>query len=80
MNFKFNDVPNDNTVIVDEVSITYWQNNDCTEEDNGGQLLTISTRDNGCDKFLWFKTEGWSIDSIDSLSEIFKDFKKRCEC
>ena len=63
---------------IDNVSITYVQSNDCTEEE-GTQTITISTRNNGISRFLNIKTgdEGWSIDNIDKLSQIINDFKIR---
>lgn len=71
----------DEKVAVDDVSVTYVQSNDCTEEE-GVQTLIISTRNNGVARFLNLKTGeegGWSFDSIDDLVKLIKDFKKRCE-
>jgi hypothetical protein len=41
------------------------------------QTLTVSARNNGVSRFLNLKTDNWSIDGIDELSEIIEDFKKR---
>ena len=59
------------------MSITYLQENDCVEFDTGGQELTIETRDGGEGSFFNIKTNGWSIDDPDQLSELINDFKSR---
>ena len=65
-------------VLLDEVSITYTQEPDCTEDkDSDYQRLTISTRDNGVAKFLNIKTDNWSIDNAQDLVDVIKDFCKR---
>ena len=63
---------------VDDVSVTYVQASDCTEED-GAQSITISTRNNGIARFLNIKTgeEGWSINNVQDLKKLIKDFKRR---
>lgn len=68
--------PEANQVLVDTISITYRQPNDCTEKDEEGQTLTISTRDGGGGKFLYIQTDGWSIE-VSELNQIIKDFKTR---
>ena len=73
--------PKDNEVLLDEVSCTYIQNPDCTEDRNGDpQSITLSSRDGGGGKFINIKTEGWSIcgDNLgDDLIPLVNDFKKR---
>ena len=71
MNIITSGLPNgDNEVLLDQVTIKYVQNPDCTEDRDGDwQELIISTRDNGVAKFLNIKTENWSIDNADSLKE-----------
>ena len=70
--------PNDNQVLLDEATISYVQNPDCTEDRDGDcQKLTISIRDNGLDKFLNIKTDNWSLDDAESLCDIIKDYCKR---
>ena len=71
--FKFED----GHIGIDDVSITYLQNSDCTEEDENVQSITISTRNNGIGRFINIKTENWSFDNINELEEIIKDFKQR---
>lgn len=71
-------LPNDNQVLLFESTMTYVQNPDCTEDrDSDWQKLTISTRDNGVDKFLNIKTDNWSLDNAKSLCDIIKDYCKR---
>mgnify|MGYP003296364715 CR=1 FL=1 len=68
----------DGEVCVDEVSVTYTQNGDCTEDEEETQSITISTRNNGCARFINIKTENWSIDPFsDDFELILKDFCER---
>ena len=71
--FKFED----GHIGIDDISITYLQNSDCTEEDENVQSITISTRNNGIGRFINIKTENWSFDDINELEELIKDFKQR---
>ena len=68
----------DSQVAIDDVSIDYVQSSDCTEEE-GAQVITISTRNNGVARFLNIKTgeEGWSFCDIDELAKLINDFKQR---
>ena len=71
-------LPNDDQVLLLESTMTYAQNPDCTEDrDSDWQKLTISTRNNGVDKFLNIKTDNWSLDNAESLCDIIKDYCKR---
>ena len=71
----------DNVVGIDNVSVTYLQNSDCSGEDGeeSVQSITISTRNNGCARFINIKTDSWSIDDIDEFIKIIEDFKRRAE-
>lgn len=73
--FKFED----GHIGVDDVSITYLQNSDCSGEDGEEEVqsITISTRNNGVSRFVNIKTESWSFDDIDELKKLIKDFKQR---
>ena len=78
MNIITSGVPNDDEVLVNQVTIKYVQNPDCTEDrDRDWQELIVSTRDNGVAKFLNIKTENWSIDNADSLKDVIEDFCRR---
>lgn len=70
----------DGQIGIDDVSVQYVQNGDCTEDRDAVQTITISTRNNGVGRFLSIKTDGWSFDNIDELIEIIDDFKKRALC
>ena len=71
-------IPDDDQVMLNEAIITYVQNPDCTEDrDADWQKLTISIRDNGVAKFLNIKTDNWSLDNTESLSDVIKDYCKR---
>ena len=64
-------------VLLDEITCTYLQNADCTEDSDEPQVIEISTRNNGAARFINIKTENWSIGNINELIEIIKDFSKR---
>lgn len=70
---------NDETVVINEVSIEYLQNADCSGDDGNEdvQALKITARNNGVERFLNIKTDSWSIDSADELKTIIEDFKHR---
>ena len=69
--------PVENQVLIEKMSITYLQDNDCVESDTGGQELTIEIRDGGGGPFFNIKTDGWSIDDPNQLAELINDFKSR---
>lgn len=62
---------------VDEVSVTYYQDNDCTESGEEGQSITLSSRNNGMGRFVNIKTENWSIDGVEDLKKLIDDFCER---
>lgn len=66
-------------VYFDDVSVTYCQNEDCTQNMDEVQTLTISSRNNGIGRFINIKTESWSISDFDELKEVLEDFIKRAE-
>lgn len=70
---------NENKIYVDDVSITYGQLSDSSGEDGDelGQTLTVSSRNNGCARFINIKTNSWSFSDIEELEQIIKDFKRR---
>lgn len=71
--FKFED----NKIGIDDVSITYLQNSDCTESEDNVQSITISCRNNGVTRFLNIKTENWSLENAEEMLVLLKDFEKR---
>ena len=71
-------LPNDDQILLDEVTMTYVQNPDCTEDREGDwQKITLSIRDNGVDKFLNMNANNWSFDNTNDIVQIIEDFKKR---
>jgi hypothetical protein len=60
---------------VEEMQVTYTQENDSCDSSSFPQQLELSTDDAGGGKFIVIKTERWAIDSIDELVEILNDFK-----
>ena len=81
-NYDF-DHPGDDglDVAIEEVTIKYVQSMDTSgiENTDNVQELLISTRDSGSGRFINIKTESWSIESADELSNIINDFKNRAE-
>ena len=75
--------PEENQILLDEISCTYIQEPDCTEDRDGDpQEITLSSRDGGGGKFIHVKTNGWSIcgDNLEEdLIPLMKDFKHRMD-
>lgn len=73
--------PNDNQILLDEITCKYIQNPDCTEDREGDfQEIILSSRDGGGGKFIHIETKGWSITGEDFEKEIIpllNDFKAR---
>lgn len=72
--------PKDNQVLLEQISITYIQDEDCTGDRDDVQELTIETRDGGGGKFYNIKTgkNGWSISpDKNEIDEIINDFTNR---
>ena len=68
----------ENYVGISEMSITYVQNHYNKEDQKGDyQRLRIEARDGGGGFFLNLKTDSWSIDEPEDITEIVNDFKKR---
>jgi len=71
--------PEDEQILLDEISMKYYQEPDCTEDrDSDGQTITLSTRDGGGGKFIHIVTDGWSISDEKDIDFLINDFKKRC--
>lgn len=71
--------PKEDEILLDEITVTYYQNSDCTESKEEGQTITLSTRDGGGGKFIHVKTNGWSISDENELSELIKNFRSKYE-
>ena len=69
----------DNEIYIDEVSISYYQNNDCTESEEEVQKMVVSCRNNGMARFVNIKTDenGWSLNSTNDIKDIIHDFCRR---
>lgn len=79
---SYNPFPEDDKVVVTEVSVTYSQTGDCTRSKDECQDLTITLRNGGVDAsdaFVNIKTsdDGWSIGSPSEIQEIIQDFWQR---
>lgn len=75
--------PEDNQILLDEITCKYVQNPDCTEDRDGDfQELILSSRDGGGGKFININTNNWSISGEDGFNDfitVLKDFKKRMD-
>ena len=68
-----NGFPKDDEILIDEVSMTYVQNPDCTEDrDDDWQKFILTTRDNGVAKFLNLKAE-----NTEDIVAVIENYKKR---
>lgn len=67
----------DEQVAFDDVIVTYVQSEDCTQNRDDVQSITLSTRNNGEARFINIKTDSWSISDIDDLAKIIDNFKQR---
>ena len=69
----------DETVVIDDISIKYLQNSDSSGDDGDEEVqeLTLTARNNGIARFINIKTDSWSIDGVDELKAIIEDFKNR---
>lgn len=71
--------PDDNEVLLDKVTCTYIQQNDCTESSDEIQEITLSTRDGGGGKFLNISTKSWSISDAEELITLINNFKEKVD-
>ena len=72
--------PDENQVLLDEITCKYVQESDCTEDrvdDDDYQELTLSSRDGGGGKFINISTKSWSIGDNSDILPILEDFSKR---
>ena len=67
----------DNEVYYDDVSVTYLQDGDCTEDRDEPQEIKFTTRNNGVARFVNIETKNWSLNDAEEFVEIFNDFCKR---
>lgn len=79
VSYENGEIEKDGNVLIDEVSIEYMQQLDCTEDDERYQTIKISTRNNGAARFLNIKTDDWSISDEKDMVELIEDFKKRAK-
>ena len=69
----------EDSITLEEVKVTYTQDNDCTQDNDDCQVLTLEAVDGGGGMFYRMTTnqKGWSFDKIDSLIEVLKNFKDK---
>jgi hypothetical protein len=74
---------NENEVALYELTAKYTQECDCTQSEDdyndGCQILTVTAHSGGGGKFTNIRTNdaGWSINNVDELVDILKDFQQR---
>ena len=72
--------PGKEQVLLDEITCKYFQEADCTENQDEPQEIILSSRDGGGGKFINIQTKSWSITGNNFEEEIIpllNDFKKR---
>jgi len=75
--YENDNVYKDGFIAVDEVSVTYVVGGDCNEPADDTQVIMLVTRNNGTGRYIHIKTEGLSINGIEELEMIVKDFTER---
>ena len=74
--------PEDDQILLDEITCKYIQEADCTENQDEPQEIILSSRDGGGGKFINIQTKSWSITGEDFEKEIIpllNDFKHRMD-
>lgn len=72
------DLDEDDVVVVDEVSVTYTQKPDCTEDGGGEwQELKVTSRNNGVGRFMNISTQNWSVGDTEEIRKVLEDFCHR---
>lgn len=69
--------PKGDEILLDEVSATYMQENDCAESSDDPQTLTLKTADGGRGKFFVLSTNRWAFSNVGELFTIINDFINR---
>ena len=69
--------PKGDEILLDEVSATYMQDNDCVESSDDPQTLTLKTADGGGGKFFVLSTNRWAFSNVDELFTVINDFINR---
>lgn len=64
-------------ILLQELKITFTQDNDCMESSDAGQFLEIHTENGGGGDFFVIKTKRWSFDNIDELVSTLNQFKEK---
>jgi serine protease inhibitor ecotin len=64
-------------ILLQELKITFSQENDCTESSDAGQFLEIHTENGGGGDFFIINTKRWSFDNIDELVTTLNQFKEK---
>lgn len=72
----------DNAIDIENFSIEYTQGADCNDDKDNIQAIKISAKNNGCGPDGWYYNieipEGhWSINGINDLENLIKDFESR---
>lgn len=54
-------------VYMEDFSVTFSQDADCTQNDGEVQTIEFHLEDNGVGRFIWFKTDRWSISESEDI-------------
>lgn len=60
-----------------EFKLTFEQENDCVEDSDEGQFLSIRTENGGGGDFFILETDRWAFNNLEELTEVFNQFKSQ---
>ena len=60
-----------------EFKLTFEQENDCVEDSDEGQFLSIRTENGGGGDFFIIETSRWAFESISEITELLKTYEEK---
>ena len=60
-----------------EFKLTFEQDNDCVEDSDEGQFLSIRTENGGGGDFFIIETSRWAFESIAEITEMLKIYEDK---
>lgn len=59
-----------NKVYMEEMSVKFFQDADCSQNQEDYQDIEFHLENNGVGNFIWIKTDRWSFSSIEDLQKL----------